>query len=92
MLTERAASRPGLGATDAGVRFLADFSIGRFPLEVIYRLLLAVPGSVTPPELLLPYPESHKQRAVSCFVPLVATAARSRAHSRQARVPSGSGR
>ncbi len=49
------------------VRFLADVSVERFPLHVIYSLLRAVPEAVSPHELMSRYPESYEQGALTCF-------------------------
>jgi hypothetical protein len=56
-----------LGFGQDGAQFLADINPQRFPLEAIYRLLLAVPESVTPRELLERYRESYEQGALGCF-------------------------
>ena len=57
----------GLSAADGGVRFLADFSVEKLPLHVIYQLLMAVPESVSPRELMARYPESYEHGAIACF-------------------------
>lgn len=49
------------------VRFLADVSAEHFSPHDIYRLLLAVPETVSPAELLERYPDSFEPNAVACF-------------------------
>ncbi|MFB3880107.1 MAG: hypothetical protein ACE149_02535 [Armatimonadota bacterium] len=57
----------GLSAQQADIRFLADLNVERFPLSAIYRLLLSLPDSVSPGELMARYPDSYEQSALACF-------------------------
>jgi len=57
----------GLSLDSEAVRFLADLSVERFPVHLIYRLLMAVPEAVSPYELMARYPESYEQGALTCF-------------------------
>jgi galactokinase len=57
----------GLKLDTEAVGFLADLSVERLPLHVIYRLLTAVPEAVSPHELMTRYPESYEPGAVACF-------------------------
>jgi galactokinase len=57
----------GLSPEEADIRFLADVSIERFALSTIYRLLLAVPETVSPRELMVRYPKSYEPSALACF-------------------------
>lgn len=57
----------GLSPEENEVRFLGDVSVEHFSLETIYRLLLAVPETVSPQELRERYPESYGSSALACF-------------------------
>jgi hypothetical protein len=57
----------GLTIDPDGIRFLADMNVERFPLATIYQLLLAVPDTVSPRELMMRYPESYEPSALACF-------------------------
>jgi galactokinase len=57
----------GLSSEEADIRFLADVNVERFVLSTIYRLLLAVPETVSPRELMMRYPKSYEPSALACF-------------------------
>jgi len=57
----------GLAIDAEEIRFLADVNVERFPLATIYQLLLAVPDTVSPRELMVRYPESYEPSALACF-------------------------
>ena len=63
----RRADELGLTPEQAQVRFLAEVSTERFPLQVIYRLLRDVPQAVSPEVLKERYPRVYEAGAQGCF-------------------------
>jgi galactokinase len=57
----------GLPIEGGDIRFLSDLSTERFPLHVMYRLLLALPETVSPRELAARHPEVYESGAMTCF-------------------------